>query len=118
LLIAASLGRGGLAQVVELRDHRLDLDPCRCDAGPAHADELRGPLHLAGQDIDIDVGPLELLEDLLELGDRLAVADRLVAHGTTSLSMDPAASVVTTLLPTCTSAAARTTAPVPSRVTE
>ena len=69
-------------------------------------------LHLAGQHVDVDVGALELFEDPLELGNRLAVADRLVAHSTTSLVIAPSARVVTTRLPTRTSLAARTTAPL------
>ncbi len=87
------------------------------DALPAHADELGGALHLTREHVDVDVGTLELLEDLLELGNGLAIADRRVAH-LTSLVICPLATVVTSRVPMGASDALRTTAPRSSLVIE
>ena len=65
---------------VELSDDLGDLDLGGGDPAAADAEELGAPLHLGGEHVDVDGVVLDLLEDRLELGEGVGVADLLVSH--------------------------------------
>ena len=48
----------------------------RCRSARGRTRSARPPAHLGGEAVDVDVGPLELGEDLLELGERRGVSGR------------------------------------------
>ena len=80
---------GGLGVVVgDERGHGLevghdagDLDPRRVEAAAAQLHEVGGPLHPFGQQVDVDVVAVELVEDLLELLHRLGVPEVVEVGG-------------------------------------
>src|SRR5204863_9364112 len=116
----------------EVGDDAVDVVLGARDAGPAQLDELAGPADALGEHVDVEVVALELLEDALELGHRLGVAElaaRVVgavvrcAHGSrlstscTTLAAVPSANSVRSRSPVLSAAARFTTCPSRSRVT-
>src|SRR6185436_14962617 len=51
------------------------------EAAPAEAHQVGGPSHLVGQAVEVDVTPLELVQDRLELGHGVGVPERIGAGG-------------------------------------
>src|SRR5438445_695477 len=119
---------------LEVGDDAVDVILGARDAGPAQLDELAGPAYALGEHVDVEVVALELLEDPLELGHRLGVAERAApvvrvvggvvrcAHDSrlstscTTLAAVPSAKSVRSRSPVLSAAARFTTCPSRSRV--
>lgn len=68
---AVRRGGGGIgvqAQVAEIGHDLGDLGLGRHEALPAEAQQLGGAVHVRGQRVDVHVGCLEGVEDLLQFG--------------------------------------------------
>src|SRR5688572_18709075 len=63
-----------VAALVEIGDHLVDAQLRRGDALPAHRDQLSRAGDAVSEAIDVDIGALELPQDLVELVECLGVA--------------------------------------------
>ena len=64
------VGAVGALELVELGDDRVDVGLGAGDALAAHPHQLAGPPDPLGEHVDVELVPLELLEDVLELRHR------------------------------------------------
>ena len=65
---------------VELGDDLLHAHLRSANPAATQTDELGGALDVRAEEIDVDIVVLELLEDLLELGQRVGIAELVVTR--------------------------------------